>query len=77
MKQSVLLISMVLAGAAVGQDVSDGDLRRVHVGYYLVGPGRPATEARVGTRAGVTTSGPVAGSRSSVAGPFTTRPIRS
>jgi cyclic beta-1,2-glucan synthetase len=49
-EQAVAQAAVALAGAAVRDGAGDEDLRRAHVGYFLVGPGRAATEARVGTR---------------------------
>ncbi|MBC5785329.1 cyclic beta 1-2 glucan synthetase [Ramlibacter sp. USB13] len=55
-EEAVAQAVVAMAGAAARPDTSDDDLRRAHVGYYLVGPGRPAAEARVGARAGLATT---------------------
>jgi hypothetical protein len=54
-EDAVAQAAVALAREAVRHDAAEEDLRRAHVGYYLVGPGRPATEARVGARPGPAT----------------------
>jgi cyclic beta-1,2-glucan synthetase len=48
-EDAVALAAVALAAEALALGPAD-DPRQSHVGYHLVGPGRPATEARVGMR---------------------------
>jgi cellobiose phosphorylase len=49
-ENTVAQAAVALAGEAARRSASGDDARQAHVGYHLVGPGRPAIEARVGAR---------------------------
>ncbi|HZN47864.1 MAG TPA: cyclic beta 1-2 glucan synthetase, partial [Ramlibacter sp.] len=51
-EDAVAQAAVALAGEAAPRCAPDGDARQAHVGYHLVGPGRAATEARIGRRLG-------------------------